>query len=97
MALIAPNLSAIVGSTTAAKLLGQAGGLMAFCKMPACNVIVSFDLGADVCKSHSTYARSCSLLAYWWTEKRQYRLFDCCFTAKFGIFVPFRDYSKNSC
>ncbi|CAG8479826.1 9683_t:CDS:10 [Paraglomus brasilianum] len=40
MALIAPNLSAIVGSTTAAKLLGQAGGLMAFCKMPACNVIL---------------------------------------------------------
>ncbi|KAG9300378.1 hypothetical protein G9A89_010002 [Geosiphon pyriformis] len=40
MTLIAPNLSAIVGSTTAAKILGQAGGLMALCKMPACNVML---------------------------------------------------------
>ncbi|CAG8709884.1 15255_t:CDS:2, partial [Cetraspora pellucida] len=40
MSLIAPNLSAIVGSTTAAKMLGQAGGLMALCKMPACNVML---------------------------------------------------------
>ncbi|CAG8647296.1 17579_t:CDS:10 [Acaulospora morrowiae] len=40
MTLIAPNLSAIVGSTTAAKLLGQAGGLSALCKMPACNVML---------------------------------------------------------
>ncbi|KAF0540266.1 Nop domain-containing protein [Gigaspora margarita] len=40
MTLIAPNLSAIVGSTTAAKMLGQAGGLMALCKMPACNVML---------------------------------------------------------
>ncbi|CAG8692191.1 4137_t:CDS:10, partial [Funneliformis mosseae] len=39
MTLIAPNLSAIVGSTTAAKMLGQAGGLMALCKMPSCNVM----------------------------------------------------------
>ncbi|CAJ0751578.1 5281_t:CDS:2, partial [Entrophospora sp. SA101] len=40
MTLIAPNLSAIVGSTTAAKILGQAGGLTALCKMPACNVML---------------------------------------------------------
>ncbi|KAJ1550301.1 U4/U6-U5 snRNP complex subunit prp31, partial [Nowakowskiella sp. JEL0078] len=40
MNIIAPNLSAIVGSTTAAKLLGFAGGLQAFCNIPACNVIV---------------------------------------------------------
>lgn len=40
MTLIAPNLSAIVGSTTAAKMLGQAGGLLALCKMPSCNVMV---------------------------------------------------------
>ncbi|CAG8436180.1 9506_t:CDS:10 [Diversispora eburnea] len=40
MTLIAPNLSAIVGSTTAAKILGQAGGLSALCKMPACNVML---------------------------------------------------------
>ncbi|KAF7313671.1 Nop domain-containing protein [Mycena chlorophos] len=38
MNLLAPNLSAIVGTTTAAKLLGVAGGLGALAKMPACNV-----------------------------------------------------------
>ncbi|THH12314.1 hypothetical protein EW145_g27 [Phellinidium pouzarii] len=35
---LAPNLSAIVGTTVAAKLLGVAGGLNALAKMPACNV-----------------------------------------------------------
>jgi U4/U6 small nuclear ribonucleoprotein PRP31 len=42
MNVLAPNLSAIVGTTTAAKLLGVAGGLSALAKMPACNVHVSF-------------------------------------------------------
>jgi hypothetical protein len=41
MNVLAPNLSAIVGTTTAAKLLGVAGGLSALAKMPACNVHVS--------------------------------------------------------
>lgn len=35
---IAPNLSAIVGSAVASKLMGTAGGLSALAKMPACNV-----------------------------------------------------------
>lgn len=38
MGYIAPNLSAIVGSTVAAKLMGVAGGLSSLSKMPACNV-----------------------------------------------------------
>ncbi|TKY63137.1 U4/U6 small nuclear ribonucleoprotein Prp31 [Spatholobus suberectus] len=38
MGYIAPNLSAIVGSAVAAKLMGTAGGLAALAKMPACNV-----------------------------------------------------------
>ncbi|KAI0053082.1 Nop domain-containing protein [Auriscalpium vulgare] len=38
MSILAPNLSAIVGTTTAAKMLGAAGGLSALAKMPACNV-----------------------------------------------------------
>lgn len=38
MVYIAPNLSAIVGSAVAAKLMGTAGGLTALAKMPACNV-----------------------------------------------------------
>ncbi|XP_062159457.1 U4/U6 small nuclear ribonucleoprotein Prp31 homolog [Alnus glutinosa] len=38
MGYIAPNLSTIVGSAVAAKLMGTAGGLAALAKMPACNV-----------------------------------------------------------
>ncbi|KAL8161583.1 hypothetical protein V2J09_013072 [Rumex salicifolius] len=38
MVYIAPNLSAIVGSAVAAKLMGTAGGLFSLAKMPACNV-----------------------------------------------------------
>jgi len=38
MNVLAPNLSAIVGTTTAAKLLGVAGGLASLAKMPASNV-----------------------------------------------------------
>ncbi|KAF4619877.1 hypothetical protein D9613_005501 [Agrocybe pediades] len=38
MNVLAPNLSAIVGTTTAAKLLGVAGGLAGLAKMPACNI-----------------------------------------------------------
>ncbi|KAL6562624.1 U4/U6-U5 snRNP complex subunit prp31 [Orobanche gracilis] len=38
MGSIAPNLSAIVGSAVAAKLMGTAGGLTLLAKMPACNV-----------------------------------------------------------
>ncbi|TVU44298.1 hypothetical protein EJB05_03734, partial [Eragrostis curvula] len=38
MGYIAPNLSAIVGSAVASKLMGTAGGLGALAKLPACNV-----------------------------------------------------------
>ncbi|KAG7097136.1 hypothetical protein E1B28_004514 [Marasmius oreades] len=38
MNILAPNLSAIVGTSTAAKLLGVAGGLNGLAKMPSCNV-----------------------------------------------------------
>lgn len=41
---IAPNLSALVGSRVATKLLGVAGGLIALSKIPACNMLV---LGAS--------------------------------------------------
>ena len=40
MTFIAPNLSMIVGASTAAKMLGIAGGLTKLSKMPACNVLV---------------------------------------------------------
>ena len=44
MSLIAPNLSAIVGASIAAKLMGISGGLTGLSKMPACNIQV---LGAQ--------------------------------------------------
>nr|CAG4651828.1 EOG090X06EY [Triops cancriformis] len=44
MTFIAPNLATIVGASTAAKLMGLAGGLTALSKIPACNVLV---LGAQ--------------------------------------------------
>ena len=40
MNLFAPNLTALVGSNTAAKLMGTAGGLTVLSKMPSCNVLV---------------------------------------------------------
>jgi RNA processing factor Prp31 len=40
MAFIAPNLSNVIGPSTAAKLMGVAGGLTALSKMPSCNVLV---------------------------------------------------------
>ncbi|CAG5090934.1 Similar to prpf31: U4/U6 small nuclear ribonucleoprotein Prp31 (Xenopus tropicalis) [Cotesia congregata] len=44
MAFIAPNLSVIVGASTAAKIMGVAGGLTKLSKMPSCNLLV---LGAQ--------------------------------------------------
>jgi len=40
MTFIAPNLSSIVGASTAAKVMGVAGGLTKLSKMPACNVLI---------------------------------------------------------
>uniref|UniRef100_A0A665VSA0 U4/U6 small nuclear ribonucleoprotein Prp31 n=1 Tax=Echeneis naucrates TaxID=173247 RepID=A0A665VSA0_ECHNA len=44
MSFIAPNLSIIVGASTAAKIMGIAGGLTNLSKMPACNLML---LGAQ--------------------------------------------------
>lgn len=41
MTILAPNVSAIISTTVAAKLLGVAGGLAALAKTPSCNVYVS--------------------------------------------------------
>jgi len=60
MNVLAPNLSAIVGTTTAAKLLGVAGGLVGLAKMPSCNVHVSclrmsLDLNPNCTYSYSVH------------------------------------------
>lgn len=44
MSFIAPNLSAIIGASTAAKIMGIAGGLTVLSKMPSCNILL---LGAQ--------------------------------------------------
>ncbi|NWZ30264.1 PRP31 protein, partial [Asarcornis scutulata] len=44
MSFIAPNLSIIIGASTAAKIMGIAGGLTNLSKMPACNIML---LGAQ--------------------------------------------------
>ncbi|CAG0881101.1 unnamed protein product [Darwinula stevensoni] len=44
MTFIAPNLSAVLGAATAAKVMGVAGGLTNLAKMPACNMLL---LGAQ--------------------------------------------------
>ncbi|NXJ73036.1 PRP31 protein, partial [Rostratula benghalensis] len=44
MSFIAPNLSLILGASTAAKIMGIAGGLTNLSKMPACNIML---LGAQ--------------------------------------------------
>jgi len=40
MTFIAPNLSRITGASTAAKLMGAAGGLTNLSKMPSCNILI---------------------------------------------------------
>lgn len=40
MTFIAPNLSAVVGAATAARLMGAAGGLTSLSKMPSCNIML---------------------------------------------------------
>lgn len=40
MTFISPNLSIIVGASTAAKLMGMAGGLTNLSKMPSCNILL---------------------------------------------------------
>ncbi|XP_057244485.1 U4/U6 small nuclear ribonucleoprotein Prp31-like [Malurus melanocephalus] len=44
MSFIAPNLSLILGASTAAKIMGVAGGLTPLSKLPACNILL---LGAQ--------------------------------------------------
>ncbi|KAI7902736.1 uncharacterized protein BX663DRAFT_510302 [Cokeromyces recurvatus] len=55
MTVIAPNLSHIVGTSTAAKLLTAAGGLTAFCKIPACNVQTNTGFSTAHMDRHAGY------------------------------------------
>ncbi|OAV88633.1 hypothetical protein PTTG_08470 [Puccinia triticina 1-1 BBBD Race 1] len=61
MSLMAPNLSAIVGTRTAAKLMGVAGGLSGLSKMPSCNVHLlgaqKKNLATGFSTAHSTHSQ----------------------------------------
>lgn len=67
MTFIAPNISMIVGATTAAKILGAAGGLVKLSKIPACNLIL---LGSQkktlsgFVSSHYTHPPLCLFALY---------------------------------
>ena len=56
MAAVAPNLSAIVGTNIAAKLLGLAGGLQAFSRQPACNIMLFGAQKKSLANSHMSAA-----------------------------------------
>ncbi|CAK9783880.1 putative Pre-mRNA splicing factor [Cutaneotrichosporon oleaginosum] len=52
MSAVAPNISAIVGTGIAAKLLGLAGGLNAFSRAPACNIMLYGAVKKSLASSH---------------------------------------------
>ncbi|OCF36359.1 U4/U6 small nuclear ribonucleoprotein PRP31 [Kwoniella heveanensis BCC8398] len=56
MAAVAPNLSAIVGTGIAAKLLGLAGGLQAFSRQPSCNIMLFGAMKKSLANSHLSAA-----------------------------------------
>jgi U4/U6 small nuclear ribonucleoprotein PRP31 len=52
MSAVAPNISAIVGTGIAAKLLGLAGGLHAFSRAPSCNIMLYGAMKKSLANSH---------------------------------------------
>ncbi|XP_002742415.1 U4/U6 small nuclear ribonucleoprotein Prp31-like [Saccoglossus kowalevskii] len=69
MSFIAPNLSIIVGASTAAKLMGAAGGLSHLSRMPSCNILVlgtqkktMMGFSSTVTNPHTGYIYYCDLV-----------------------------------
>ncbi|WRT67443.1 uncharacterized protein IL334_004414 [Kwoniella shivajii] len=56
MAAVSPNLSAIVGTGIAAKLLGLAGGLHAFSRQPSCNIMLFGAMKKSLANTHLSAA-----------------------------------------
>ncbi|PWN31345.1 Nop domain-containing protein [Meira miltonrushii] len=56
MNIIAPNLSKVVGSQVATKLLGIAGGLTSLIKIPACNLMLLGSMGKQASGLSSTFS-----------------------------------------
>lgn len=83
MNVLAPNLSTIVGPTTAAKLLGVTGGLAALAKLPACNVHVSIQLPYSVHINTPLVASRC-------TEENNSRILHCNTESAYGFHFSVR-------
>ena len=87
---LAPNLSAIVGSRTATKLLGIAGGLTGLSKMPSANIFVGnrfYDWWVPV----SFRLTNSVFLASWSSKEGSNRLLDICKSRKlkaYGFYFP---------
>jgi hypothetical protein len=94
MNVLAPNLSAIIGTTTAAKLLGVAGGLSGLAKMPACNVHVRPSLFPYTFDSR--YLIQLLPIVARSPEEDNCRLFDCHPTPLHGICIPVRSHPTNT-
>ncbi|KAJ3302151.1 U4/U6 small nuclear ribonucleoprotein Prp31 [Kappamyces sp. JEL0829] len=69
MSNIAPNLSVLLGSSTAAKIMGLAGGLTALSKIPGCNILVlgaqksgSLGLSRIATGDHAGYIYECDIV-----------------------------------
>jgi hypothetical protein len=90
MNMLAPNLSAIVGTTTAAKLLGVAGGLGGLAKMPSCNVHVRWF------KFYSLFDLNLCLIAPWSAEENNCRLLYRHSASPYGFCLPIRTCRSNT-
>lgn len=69
MSFIAPNLTILLGSATAAKIMGLAGGLSALSKIPGCNILVlgsqmnaSLGLSRVSTGAHAGFIYECDLV-----------------------------------
>lgn len=78
---LAPNLSAIVGTTTAAKLLGVAGGLTGLAKMPSCNVHVC-------CRCNELHVLLTISLVVGGSEKNYSWFLNCDATSSHWLHIP---------
>jgi len=69
MNLFVPNLTTLIGSTTAAKLMGTAGGLTNLARMPSCNYLVvgkekrsQLGMSQSSVKPHTGHIHQCPLV-----------------------------------
>jgi snoRNA binding domain, fibrillarin len=92
MNVLAPNLSAIIGTTTAAKLLGVAGGLSGLAKMPADIVYVSHKPRSLL----SPIPKISRCLASWCAEENCRRVLQRDSKTTHWFLVPVRSHSERT-